>query len=60
MRTNILPIVLPKPLYRELERMAQANERDPLQQARWMLRQALETPEPKDAPAALPAAPMTA
>ncbi len=41
MRTNILPIVLPKPLYKELERRAYANERDPLQHARWLLKQAL-------------------
>jgi hypothetical protein len=41
MRTNILPIVLPKPLYKELERRAYAEERDPLQHARWLLRQAL-------------------
>ncbi len=41
MRTNILPIVLPKPLYKELERRAYAQERDPLQHARWLLKQAL-------------------
>lgn len=53
-RLNILPIVLPKPLYQELERQAYADDRDPLQQARWMLKRALETPESKTAPA-LPA-----
>ncbi len=41
MRTNILPIVLPKPLYKELERRAYAEDRDPLQHARWLLKQAL-------------------
>lgn len=41
MRTNILPIILPKPLYKELERRAYAQERDPLQHARWLLKQAL-------------------
>ncbi len=41
MRTNILPIVLPKPLYKELERRAYVHERDPLQHARWLLKQAL-------------------
>ncbi len=41
MRTNILPIVLPKPLYKELERRAYAEERDPLQHARRLLKQAL-------------------
>ncbi len=45
MRTNILPIVLPKPLYKELERRAYAEERDPLQHARWLLKQALSEPE---------------
>ena len=50
MRTNILPIVLPKPLYKELERRAYAQERDPLQHARWLLRQAL-TAEQKTEPA---------
>ena len=44
MRTNILPIVLPKPLYKELERRAYAQERDPLQHARWLLKQALGEP----------------
>lgn len=51
-RTNILPIVLPKPLYKQLEREAYAQDRDPLQQARWILKQALET-SPND-PASLP------
>jgi len=41
MRTNILPIILPKPLYKELERRAYAQERDPLQHARWLLKQVL-------------------
>jgi hypothetical protein len=41
-RNNILPIALPKPLYKELERRAYAEDRDPLQQARWMLKRALE------------------
>ena len=45
MRTNILPIVLPKPLYKELERRAYAEERDPLQHARWLLKRALGEPD---------------
>ena len=40
-RINILPIVLPKPLYKQLEREAYAQDRDPLQQARWILKRAL-------------------
>ena len=37
----VLPIVLPPPEYRRLQREARANERDPVQQARWLLKQAL-------------------
>lgn len=54
-RLNILPIVLPKPLYQELERQAYAEDRDPLQQARWMLKRAIESSESKPAPAEQPA-----
>jgi len=46
---NILPIVLPKPLYEELERRAYDEDRDPLGQARWMLKRALESSERKTA-----------
>jgi hypothetical protein len=43
LRTKILPpIVLPVELYTRLERDARANERDALQQARWLLKQALQ------------------
>ncbi len=58
MRTKILPIVLPPTLYKQLERDGRAAERDVLQQARWVLRRALETPqndparEPDPTPAA--------
>jgi hypothetical protein len=48
-RLNILPIILPKPLYQQLEREAYAQDRDPLQQARWILKRALEAPESKTA-----------
>ena len=41
MRSRVLPIILPPPEYRQLERDARANERDPVQQARWLLKQAL-------------------
>jgi hypothetical protein len=50
-RLNILPIVLPKPLYKQLEREAYAQDRDPLQQARWILKRALEAPAMETAPA---------
>lgn len=48
MRTSkyVGPLSLPTELYRQLERIGQAEERDPLQQARWLLRQALTAPEP--------------
>ena len=43
------PVHLPIDLYQLLEQRARAEERDALQQARWMLRQALDDqrqPEP--------------
>lgn len=43
MRSKCLPIYLDPDTYRRLERQALAEERDPLQQARWLLRQALLT-----------------
>jgi hypothetical protein len=42
MRSKVLPLILPPKSYAELERRARAEERDPLQQARYLLRQALE------------------
>jgi len=39
MRTKILPLVLPPDQYARLEREAKAQERDPIQQARYILRQ---------------------
>ena len=45
MRTRVLPIILPPSTYRRLELEARAQERDPLQQARWLLKQALGEPE---------------
>jgi hypothetical protein len=42
MRIKFLPIVLPPTLYRALEREARKQDRDPLQQARWILKQHLE------------------
>jgi hypothetical protein len=44
MRTKILPIILPPSMYRQLEREGRAQERDVLQQARWILKRALTDP----------------
>ncbi len=41
MRTKCLPIFIDRDLYRRLEQQATANERDVLQEARWLLRQSL-------------------
>ena len=41
MRNRVLPIILPPSAYRRLELEARSQERDPVQQARWILRQAL-------------------
>jgi hypothetical protein len=53
MRSKILPIILPPTLYKRLERDGRAEERDALQQARWILKRALDapakTPDPKTA-----------
>ena len=51
MRTKILPIVLPPSMYKQLERDARAAERDALQQARWILKRALENSDTNTAPA---------
>lgn len=43
MRTKYVGVVhLPADLYQRLERVAEAQERDPLQQVRWLLKQALD------------------
>jgi len=49
-RTKCLPLYLPREMYTRLERLAEAHERDPIQQARWLLRQALDEPEPRAQP----------
>ena len=43
-----LPLLLPADLYRRLEAIAKAEDRDPLQQARVILRRALEDSPSKD------------
>jgi len=51
MQNKILPIVLPPALYRKLEIDGRAQERDAVQQARWLLKQALEPKTVAPAPA---------
>ena len=41
MQSRLVPIYLPKEIYSRLEEAAIAEERDPIQQARWILRRAL-------------------
>ena len=48
MQRRSLPIVLDGPEYQKLERLAKAEERDPLQQARWIIRRALSSTSPRD------------
>lgn len=43
MRSRCLPLYLPKDEYDELARRALEEERDPLQQARYLLRRALNS-----------------
>jgi hypothetical protein len=45
MRVKTLPIILPPAMYERLEREARAQERDAVQQARWILKRALEAPQ---------------
>lgn len=42
LRTKLLPIALPIEVYRRLEELGYANDRDAFQQARHLIRQALE------------------
>ncbi len=49
MRSRLVPLYLPKSEYDQLCEVAKAEERDPLQQARWILRQAL-APELREQP----------
>ncbi len=51
MAIKVLPIALPSDAYARLERQARANERDALQQARWLLKEALKRETPTDRPA---------
>ncbi len=49
MRQKVLPIILPSDAYARLERRARANERDALQEARWLLKEALKRDAASDA-----------
>jgi len=46
MQPKVLPIILPPALYRKLELDGRAQERDAVQQARWILKQALTDDRP--------------
>ncbi len=46
MRSRHLPLNIPGDLYQRLEERALANERDPLQEARWIIRQTLAAEQP--------------
>lgn len=59
MRAKILPIVLPPSMYKQLERDARAEERDALQQARWILKRHLEDSNMKIAAGVEPASAVT-
>lgn len=50
-KPRLLPIVLSRDDYRRLEALARAEDRDPLQQARWLLRRALGESAPQQRPA---------
>ena len=46
MRDKCIPLYLPQNTYERLVALAWAEERDPSQQARWLLRRALEEGTP--------------
>jgi hypothetical protein len=46
--TKCLPLYLGRDLYERLEREARQHDRDPIQQARWIIRQALTEPTVAD------------
>ncbi len=49
-RSRYLPLNIPGDLYRRLEERAVANERDPVQEVRWIIKQALATSAPQPQP----------
>ncbi len=50
MRTRRLPLIIPAEDYNHLVELGRSEERDPLQQALWILRQALKSTEHQAAP----------
>ncbi len=44
MRNRLLPLYIPADVYRRIEQAGHAEERDVLQQVRWILKRAVETP----------------
>lgn len=51
-RTRYVPLYLPGDVYARLEQQALAAERDPMQHARWLIRQAVEADGRDRAPVA--------
>lgn len=51
MGNKVLPIVLPPDLYRKLELAGRAQERDAVQQARFIIKRELEATKPAEATA---------
>ena len=47
MRTKYIPLHLPKDVYSRLEKAATAEDRDPIQHARWLLKRALDARTPE-------------
>ena len=44
-KTKLLPLYLPGDIYARLERAALAEDRDPFQHARWLIKQAVQRSE---------------
>ena len=60
MRVKTLPIILPPAMYERLEREARAQERDAVQQARWILKRHLDTSVMENAAGVEPASAVAA
>ena len=55
MRNRLLPLYIPADVYRRIEQAGHAEERDALQQARWILKRAMEAPSGDLASDSIPA-----
>ncbi len=55
MRTKYLPLHLPRDVYHRIEQAGHAEERDVLQQVRWILKRAVEAPRDDLASDSIPA-----